>query len=52
LARLEQMARALLDAIEEERDYRLASESWKNHLSNKTRLYTGEEFKRDLGLSG
>ena len=52
LARLEKMAKTLLDAIEDERDYRLASESWENHLGNKTRLYTGEELKRELGLPG
>jgi len=52
LARLEAMARTLLDAIEDERDYRLASESWKNHIKNRTRLFTGEELKRELGLSG
>ena len=52
LARLEAMAKTLLDAIEEERDYRMASESWDHHLRNKTRLYTGEELKRELGLSG
>jgi uncharacterized protein (DUF1778 family) len=50
LARLEQMAQTLLEAIEDERDYRLASGSWEKHLRNKTRLYTGEEIKRELGL--
>jgi len=30
----------------------MASESWDHHLRNKTRLYTGEELKRELGLSG
>ena len=46
------MAKTLLDAIEDERDYRMASESWDNHIRNNTRLYTGEELKRELGLSG
>ena len=52
LARLEEMAKTLLDAIEDERDYRLASASWENHVRNKTRLLTGEEARRELGLSG
>jgi hypothetical protein len=52
LARLEEMAKTLLDAIEDERDYRMASENWDNHIRNKTRLYTGEELKCELGLSG
>jgi hypothetical protein len=37
---------------EDERDYRLASESWEYHIRKKTRLYTREEQKRELGLSG
>lgn len=52
LARLETMAKTLLDAIEDERDYRLASASWDNHRKNKTRLFTGEELRRELGLPG
>jgi len=52
LARLEEMAKMLLDAIEAVRDYRMASESWDHHIRNKTRLYTGEELKREMGLSG
>ena len=49
-ARLEQIAAALLEAVEDERDYRLAASGWENHLKNKTRLYTGEEVWRELGL--
>jgi hypothetical protein len=52
LARLEKMAQTLLEAIEDERDYRMAVESWDNHRRNKTRLYTGEELKGELGLPG
>jgi hypothetical protein len=44
------MAQTLLEAIEDERDYRMAAESWDNHRRNHTRLYTGDELKRELGL--
>lgn len=50
LARLEQLAKTLLEAIEDERDYRLADESWQKHLRNNSKLYTGEEVWRELGL--
>jgi hypothetical protein len=50
LARIQQLARSLLEAVENERDYRLASGRWEKHLRNRTRLYTGAEIKRELGL--
>jgi predicted DNA-binding protein len=50
LARLERLAASLLEAVEDERDGRLAKARWENHLKNKTRLYTGEEVWRELGL--
>jgi hypothetical protein len=50
LARLEGLAKTLLEAIEDERDYRLAAASWEGHLKDKGRLYTGEEVWRELGL--
>ena len=50
LARLEGLAASLLEAVEDERDARIADERWEKHLKNKTRLYTGEEVWRELGL--
>jgi hypothetical protein len=50
LLRLERLAAGLLEAVEDERDYRTASARWENHLKNKTRLYSPEEAKRELGL--
>ena len=51
LARLENLAASLLEAVEDERDYRLAALRWENHVKGKTKLYTGEEVRRELGLS-
>jgi predicted DNA-binding protein len=50
LARLEKLAASLLEAVEDERDARLADARWEKHLKQKTRLYTGEEVWRELGL--
>jgi uncharacterized protein (DUF1778 family) len=50
LARLERLAAALLEAVEDELDYRLADSRWQHHLTHKTRLLTGEEVWRELGL--
>ena len=52
LLRLECLAAGLLAAIEDERDYRTASSRWESHEKNKTRLYTPEEAKRELGIPG
>ena len=49
-ARLEQIAAALLEAVEDERDYRIAVSRWQNHLKHNTKLHTGEEVWRELGL--
>ncbi|MEI6107840.1 MAG: hypothetical protein WCR49_12615 [Opitutae bacterium] len=51
LARLENLAASLLEAVEDERDYRLAAFRWESHVKEKTKLYTGEEVRRELGLS-
>jgi predicted DNA-binding protein len=50
LARLEDLVANLLETIEDERDYRIASSRWESHLKNKTKLYTGTEVWRELGL--
>lgn len=50
LSRLEKLTFAVLEAVEDELDYRVAVSRWDNHVKNKTRLYTGEEVKRELGL--
>lgn len=50
-AKLEKIAGALIEAVEDERDARLGDAIWENHLKNKTRLYTGEEVWREMGLS-
>jgi len=51
LARLEKLAAALLEAVEDERDARMADAAWERQLKYKTKLYTGEEVWRELGLS-
>jgi len=51
LAKMEKLAAEILEAIEDERDYRIAEERWENHVKNKTKLFTGEEVRRELGLS-
>ena len=50
LSRLEKAVASILEAVEDELDYRVAASRWENHVKNKTRLYTGEEVKRELGL--
>jgi hypothetical protein len=50
LARLEALVARVQEAVEDEVDYRLADARWQNHLQNKTRLLTGEEVWRGLGL--
>ncbi|MBC7365472.1 MAG: hypothetical protein H7343_01455 [Undibacterium sp.] len=50
LARLERVAAALHAAVADEIDFRLADARWKHHLAHKTRLLTGEEAWRELGL--
>ena len=50
LARLEKATAAILEAVEDELDYRVAVAAWDNHVKNKTRTYSSEEVKRELGL--
>lgn len=51
LARLEKLAATLREAVEDEIDAREAEAAWAKHTSTNTRLYTGEEVRRELGLS-
>lgn len=51
LARLEKLAATLREAVEDEIDARDAEAAWAKHTVDKTRLYTGEEVRRELGLS-
>ena len=50
LTRLEKVTAAVLTAVEDELDYRVAVTRWENHVKHKTKLYTGEEVWRELGL--
>jgi len=50
LARLERIAAALLETVEDERDYRLAASRWQDHVANKTRILTREEFLRGVDV--
>lgn len=51
LAQLAAIVEKVREAVEDELDYRLVASRWENHLKNKTRLHTGEEVWRELGLS-
>lgn len=50
LARLEKLAATLREAVEDEIDAREAEAAWAKHASGKTRLYSGEEIRLELGL--
>ncbi|MBM3852474.1 MAG: hypothetical protein FJ399_04890 [Verrucomicrobia bacterium] len=50
LDRLERLAAAVLDSIEDERDARLGDSAWEKHLAGKSRLLTREEFLRGLDV--
>lgn len=50
LADLEAMCARALEAVQEELDCRVADKRWRHHLGHKTRLLTGEEAWRELGL--
>jgi uncharacterized protein (DUF1778 family) len=50
LARLERLAAALHEAVEDELDCRLGDARWEHQLKHKPRLLTGEEAWRELGL--
>ena len=50
LARLAALVEQIREAVEDEIDYRSAAARWQHHLKHKTRLYTSDEVKRELGL--
>lgn len=50
LARLEEMASVLREAIEDEIDAREAAAAWHAYVQSGSRLLTGEEVWRELGL--
>ena len=50
LTRLAAMVKRVHEAIEDELDYRLADARWQHHLKHKTRLLTGQEVWRGVGL--
>lgn len=50
LDKLERISAALREAVEDVIDARDAAAAWERHVKNKTRLYTGEEVARELGL--
>lgn len=50
LRKLEARVARTLVAVEDELDYRIAVARWENHLKKKTKLFTGEEVWRELGL--
>lgn len=50
LSRLEKVTAAILEAVEDELDVRVADARWENHLKNQTRLLTGAEVWRELGV--
>ncbi len=50
LIRLAALVEQVREAVEDELDYRLADARWQDHVRHKTRLYTPEEAKRELGL--
>jgi len=50
LGRLERRAAALQEAVEDEIDVRIGDAVWERHLATGSRLLTGEEVWRELGL--
>jgi hypothetical protein len=50
LVRLEKLAATLREAVEDEIDAREAEAAWAKHAANKTRLYTADDARRELGL--
>lgn len=50
LTRLAAMVEEVREAVESEIDYRIADAAWQRHLQQKSKLYTPEEAKRELGL--
>ena len=50
LARLERLAAAVLESVEDERDARLGDAAWEKHLAGKSRLLTRGQFLRGLDV--
>jgi len=50
LARLAALVEEIRAAVEDELDYRTAAAAWNRHRRDKTRLLTGDEVRRELGL--
>jgi predicted DNA-binding protein len=50
LSRLERLAEGLREAIEDEIDAREAEAAWSRHVKSGSRLLTGEEVWRELGV--
>jgi hypothetical protein len=50
LTRLAAMVEEVREAVESELDYRITDSAWQRHLKLKSRLYTPEEARRELGL--
>lgn len=50
LDRLERLAAAVLESIEDERDARLGDAAWDKHMAGKSRLLTREQFLRGLDV--
>lgn len=50
LDKLDRISAALREAVEDVIDARDAAVAWDRHVKNKSRLYTPEEARRELGL--
>ncbi len=50
LARLEKATAAILEAVEDELDYRVAVASWDRHVKSGAKLLRPEEVWRELGV--
>ena len=50
LAKLEKLAATLLEAVEDELDYRLVVDAWDRHVKSGAKLLKSEEVWRELGV--
>ena len=50
LARLEGLAASVLNAVEDEIDYRIATAAWERHVKSGAKLLKPEEVWRELGV--